>query len=191
MDYCFFLHRVAEITPTLHQDLIRLTSEAVLDPKTSYFVPGRHPGLLSGGFQFNSSTPQAIRSLLNEMDPVFPKDKALSYVINRIAPGGTMLEHTDATGGEMSRGMFVNTQHLIHISITGNAKYLHRRDKDLPNKESRMQNGGVYAFNNYVFHTVENDSPIERINLIVYYSDPDWTIKKKLYNHLGIKSSTY
>ena len=194
MNYEFFLRKVATLTPETHQQLLALARTTELDPRTSYFVPGVHPGMVSGAFPIAANpsvVPGVIWRVLDELDPVLPKRAALSYLINRLGGNGLIREHTDATGGAMSTGRTIVTQHLVHISLCGNATYLFRRDRRLANDEFEMENGSVYAYNNYVYHSVENRKEEDRFNMILYYNDPEWLIKRQLYGRLNVKHNGY
>ena len=191
MDYSFYLREVFRLHPDLHERLVSLVNSIPLDPETSYFVSGRHPGFTSGRFTLDGDTPPAILDLLQVLHPVFPHTTLLSYLINRVEPGGGLLEHTDAAGGEKSTGYATNGRHLIHVGVQGLARNFFRRSNELPNTEKVLRPGSVYAFNNYVYHSVRNEGTLTRYNVVLYYDDPVWETKKVLYRHLNIPLGEY
>jgi len=190
VDYNFYIKDVLRIDESLRKELEELAQNTTLDPKTSYFKPGRHPGMHSGGFMFTNASKPILR-LRDVMGEIFPVETSINYLVNKLEPGGLIREHSDATGGPQSRGWCINTQHLIHISITGNASYFFRRSLELDPIELKMKNGLVYPLNNYVYHYVTNPGNVDRFNIIFYYNDPQWEIKKALYKRFNIISNDY
>jgi hypothetical protein len=197
MNYSFFLLKVAQLDPAVLSGIQQYALDAPIDPATSYFVPGYHPGMSSGAFPIMASPTTvhpAVSSVLQNVNHVLPKDKALSYLINNLADGGYIKEHTDVTGGPMSTGYRITMQHLVHISLTGKSKYGYRRSKKEDYTWYTMEPGGVYLYNNYVWHVVKNDfeqNLPNRTNMIVYYSDPEWVIKDQIYTKFNCQRGGY
>jgi hypothetical protein len=197
MNYSFFLLKVAQLDPAVLRAMQEHAAQAHLDPATSYFVPGYHPGMVSGAFPIMAapaSVPKPVSDVLDNVNHVLPRARALSYLINRLAPDGFIKEHTDATGGPQSAGHKITMQHLVHISLGGRSRYGYRRSKNDQFSWYTMEEGGVYLYNNYVWHVVQNDFEPNlptRTNMIVYYDDPEWVVKTAIYNRFGCHKGGY
>lgn len=123
------------------------------------------------------------------MQPILNKtslseDKVLGYDYAVIAKDKSFREHTDLCNTH-NNGVCVTRFHNLHVALAGNATYKFRRDVETKPKEFKMDLGGLYLLNNYVFHGVEN-GPSERVNLIVLISDPDWLYKEAVYKKFNI-----
>lgn len=191
MDYAFYLKRVATLTPELRESAL---AWALQYPENvnSVFAPGRHPGQSSSSIRLGPQNPVELGALIRHLDPLMPQSQAVFAVINRLKPGGFVREHTDSTGSATSTGWITVQQHMVHCALqTGTTLYGFRRDQRLPLEEQEMMEGNCYLFNNYATHAVRNIGEIERVNVVIYYSDPKWELKRRLYRELDVMSATY
>ena len=198
MNYGFYLLKVAQLDPAVLANIRAHAAATKLDPATSYFVPGYHPGMVSGAFPIAAAphtVPAPVNAVLDNINHVLPRQRALSYLINNLAPGGFIREHTDATGGPQSFGHKITQQHLVHINLTGRAKYGYRRSRTSEDFSwFTMEAGGVYLYNNYAWHVVQNDYEEglpERTNMVVYFDDPEWKLKSELYTRFNCERGGY
>jgi hypothetical protein len=207
MDYDFYIRQIAQLEPELLAETLAFAESIPLDISRSYFNP-RHPGFDSvthkivdsnystkgpGGryvpMQIGDVNPVVLK-LVRKVNHIFDPYCFTSYEINKLEPNGEILEHTDQTPTDTSNPYSVPYHHTVHIPLSGKGEYFFKRGYDEPYKSLEMAPGGMFSFNNYVLHKVKNSNQL-RYNLIIHFIDREWVMKKKLYQHLGIKFSRF
>lgn len=122
-----------------------------------------------------------------------PEANVASLAFTRIAPKTTVVEHSDM----VSRNGTIMTNtvlfHKIHVPIITNTSCLthHRRTKREGFQSFYMPTGYAYAYNDYTWHKVTNDSDVDRYHLIIRYRDPTLALKLSILNMLKLDPSDF
>lgn len=106
--------------------------------------------------------------------------------LNRVDAGSHIREHSDLNSGG-SLAWRKTHRHIVHVPVLNlEAEYLHRRTTLVKDSVFKMSRGGVYLYNNYVWHTVENRTAEPRVNLLLELDDPEWTTRDHVLSQFGI-----
>ena len=191
MNYEFFTLKLAQLRKPLVEELTAFCESVDFLAHDSYFKKGRHPGLDSGNIPL-PEVPTSFSEVLETLEPFLPVASLRGFIINTIAPGGHVLEHTDASGSPAYNGNRINGFHVVHVALRGvDVIYKFRRDKALPWTERRMDVGGCYLYNNYAYHETDNLGRDSRINIMLQFADHEWTQKVKIYQAFNVSWNGY
>lgn len=196
MDYNYYIRALSTLPTSIHQQLIEHAQTTPLDIRRSYFND-RHPGFdsisMRGTDGYVENCDAAIRAVVDflaERD-WFPTQSFHAYEINELQPGGQILLHTDQTPTDTSFPYKVPHYHSVHLPLTPGGVYYWKRSYEEEWTIFRMIVGTAYSYNNYVLHRVENEGPDVRYNIVLHYWDPQWKLKKHLYEKLNIGHSRF
>lgn len=191
MDYQFFVERIGTVSPGI---LAYSNTECQKQiqgfaQRTPNFREHEGFGSVHSSHKLDWAD-KVADALASTVIDLFPRETLAEYDINYLRPQARIPEHTDMTGPS-DAGWRVNMGHKIHFVLSGNYSFAgHRRCRDVDVTQSRMLEGGVYAYNNYVFHTALNGAAEGtkdlRIHCVLMYSDPKWQLKRNLYTRLGV-----
>lgn len=186
VDYSFFILRVADLEKATLDELLSFALKQDLNITNSYFNDV-HEGFNSTSMKMTlAEAPDPVKLVVSKLSHIFDPLQFWSIEINKLAPGGKILEHTDQSSTVVS-GHKVPLFHTVHIPLTGRGMYSFRRSQKL-NFESRpMDRGSAYLFNNYTLHKVDNVGGVDRYNFMLHFFDPDWSSKRKIYELYDIK----
>lgn len=189
MDYNFFVHRIGTIPDELLQSINQRVDGLADSFQTSTPNFRQHSGFSS----IHSSHDNPVANDISlELAPlvagIFPVRNLAEYDLNLLAPAAIIPEHTDMTGPQ-NVGWRVNRGHKIHFVLKGSgSRSSHRRSKENDQREFRYEEGGIYVYNNYVFHSAWNAGAEDRIHFVLLYADHEWRLKAKLYARLKIQN---
>lgn len=189
MDYNFFVHRVG----TIPKALLSSISTKILGLAESFQIATPNFRQHKGFSSIHSSQKNAIAENISlELAPlvsnIFPIKNLAEYDLNLLAPQAVIPEHTDMTGPQ-NVGWRCNRGHKVHFVIDGSGSFSwHRRSKENRPREFNYEPGGIYVYNNYVFHKAWNAGLEDRIHFVLMYADHEWKLKASLYKRLNIKN---
>ena len=112
----------------------------------------------------NKLLEKELQECYNIIDTYYPGDPKRVMLVS-LPAGCNVLAHTDS-------GYHLKTCHRIHIPIITNSKIIFLCD----NIQVPMEKGTIVDFNNNARHEVINNSPEDRIHLII-----DWGNKNDTY----------
>lgn len=192
MDYNTYLIDLGPIPTDTFAALEAFVADNIPTKKSKYFTLGVNDGYLSartntehnGDKQFLGTPPEALLQVCDVFK--ISRTRLWGYEVARLLKDKVFPEHTDLCNVN-NNGVNVTRFHNLHIPIQGSADYLFRRDKRLPFDKCQMTNGHAYLLNNYVWHSVVNNQPVDRINVICQIGDPDWTYKEYVYTQHKIE----
>jgi hypothetical protein len=192
MDYSEYLIPLGNISPQLTADLLAMVHEQseLWNATDTSFRP-------RAGFKTYRELklrPPAIMELLRCAGMWLPQDTFRGYEANRLDCGAVLEEHTDiaAKPEYKQRAHEITKFHKLNVALQGSAEYWFRRDLRLaPEQAKPIQVGDMTLFNNYVYHEVRCTSSEPRINLTLFYTDPEWKTKFSIYNQLGLDTNGY
>jgi hypothetical protein len=195
MDFDDYTLKLASIEEGLLAQLLRIAYTQIDDPgATRYFTASVNPGLRSASRPGKySELDVPIQTVVNKLAHVFKPEQYTSCEVNFLEAGADIREHTDqssaVTGDGINHkfGCLVNFWHTVHVPLIGVGTYRFRRDKRNQLDVRDMMPGEVYLYNNHVMHSVVNNLDTVRVNMILHFHDPDWTSKKLIYKHYGLK----
>ena len=192
MDYSRYLIPLCSISPKLIQDLLDMVqSQSYLWNSTDTSFRPRE------GFKTYrelKERPPAMQELIQHVSEWLPAESFRGYEANRLDVGGILEEHTDiaAKPDYKRRAHEITKFHKVNVALQGTAEYWFRRDLRQPMEQADpIVVGDVTLFNNYVYHEVRCTSSTPRINLTLFYTDPEWVTKFSIYNRLGIDTNGY
>lgn len=190
MDYVFFTHKIGNLPSEVLAVGKKLAEKYYRGFDTPNFRPRE-------GFHSIHSTvaPEEVTnyvklcaSLINDF---FPMSALIQFDFNTLEPGVKIGEHTDMQG-PLFNGWVVNHCHKVQIAINvENSIGTHRRSYQNPPEMTKFEEGGIYVYNNYVPHEVQNLAASNRTHITLMYDDRDWSIKKKLYEKLGVVNPAF
>lgn len=194
MDYPFFIKEIAELPP----ELISRLAEMVPDLEYTqhpHFSTNQHLASYIGPLDYSCDLGRII------IDSVIPRIALDSRTIdmrevNKIPAGGKIFEHSDIDSQDGAQGAGVVVTHKIHVPIitSPDCYYGHRRTLATPRVYRKMLTGWAYAYNNYVWHSVHNNSEtVDRYQLTVRFKDPDWVLREKIIRrgNTAVEQSRY
>lgn len=191
MDYEFFVHRIGQLDETLRKRAACIVHEqeafAVSTPNFR-----KHAGFRS---IHSSQKVEAIdvlaKQLAANLEPLFPLRALHEYDVNVLESGCKLPEHTDMMGPQ-NIGWQCNRGHKVHFVLEGEGSWAgYRRSKENTVRKFNFAVGGIYVYNNYVFHRAWNEGPDQRTHFVLLYADHQWAIKKALYQRIGIKNPSF
>lgn len=190
MDYSFFVKQIGWMPKGMAR---RGAAIAAQEPQAEY-SPNFRPriGIASTHSSLAGAEAQAFAlECAALVADIFPVEDLREFDLTTLEPGAVLGEHTDMTGAA-NKGWVVNVGHKVHFVLQAlDSRSWHRRSLELEPAEFRYTAGGIYAFNNYVPHSVANPSSLPRIHLVLMYADPQWVIKRRLYARLDIKDAIF
>jgi hypothetical protein len=168
MDYPFF---------TRH--LCRISDERLQALKTELagLAYHRHPGFNQPVDRLKSGiSPSSIRDILQTLAPWFPENAYHTYEVLRLNPGGSVSEHSDICGAHNNRLWMAAHYHKVHIPVWTNesCRSGHRRTRGDAPDYTAMDEGAAVLYNDYVWHTGENQGATDRVHICLAYFDPKW-----------------
>lgn len=182
MDYSFYIKKLGHIPNEVRVRI--LEDVAGIDrAKTSKNFRAHDGYSVTEAKTLNVTLLDPIKSY---MPNSLTKRKALDLEVGVLAPMSVLKEHTD-NNPPSNRGWWVQRIHKVHIVLQSeNGWCTHRRSaKEVAVKQS-MEQGGIYLFNNYIFHSVGNPAKTDRVHLVAQYQDDNWDLKLELYEHLNL-----
>lgn len=183
MDYSFYVKKLGHLDESVRSAL--LTRALALDKSSTSKNFRKHDGYLVTEAQ---SLDKSIFSPVTSYLPhCLSNASVLDLEVGVLNPKATLLEHTD-NNPPSGKGWLVQRIHKVHVVLQSEGGWCeHRRSasNEKPNRQL-LEQGGIYLFNNYVFHSVGNPGECDRVHIVAQYRDEDWTIKKTLYNHLKL-----
>lgn len=192
MDYSAYLIPLARIDEKLTADLLEMVQQQsyLWNSTDTSFRP-------RAGFKtYRELTvrPPAMIQLLKHIENWLPIDTFRGYEANRLDPGAILEEHTDiaAKPEYKQRAHEITKFHKLNVALQGTAEYWFRRDLRMPLEQADpIKVGDATLFNNYIYHEVRCTSDVPRINLTLFYTDPNWATKFSIYNKLGLDTNGY
>jgi hypothetical protein len=179
MDYPFFIGKVAQCRPEMLAQLRELADAGGY--KTHHNFAHKPDKVVLENATLTTDwneVPQKLQQLFGSLG--FTPEQFAVASFNRLAENSRIGEHSDFTGsGEL--GVVKALRHIIHISLYGeDVEYGHRRSNTEAQSLGRMEPGGVYVYNNYVWHYVLNKSAVPRVNMLFEFDDPRMTLRGPL-----------
>lgn len=189
MDYNFFVHRIG----TIPAELLSSINERVDGLADSFQASTPNFRQHAGFSSIHSSHANAVAEVISlELAPLvaglFPIRHMAEYDLNLLAPGAVIPEHTDMTGPQ-NVGWRVNRGHKLHFVLKGSGSWSsHRRSKENEPRAFNYEEGGIYVYNNYVFHRAWNEGYTDRVHFVLLYADHEWKLKARLYKRLEVQN---
>jgi hypothetical protein len=192
MDYAFNVKKIGDVSPEQLAALRPLAARKFAEPAgvNVAYTPQPDDGYHSRRSIINSQKTAVVpidsevASIITNQ-PWLKPEKLWYYEFNRLDAGKEFHEHTDVKN-KNNNGVFVVQVHTVHVPLTGTSTYRFRRDKQNGFVDETMEPGGIYLFNNYIWHKIENHGVEDRINLIMIYRDSQWLAKQAIYEHFEI-----
>lgn len=195
MDYRFYTQLLGKVPTVLFQNLVAEAQTLDYGSNISFknrdkFDSFRKDDGQYDGSAFEQCVFQVIDWLERDVGVFAAKDLA-AYEVNRIFPGGKLVEHTDLYG-PLRSGYKVCLSHKVHIPLQSNgAFHLHRRAKLTEPVKSVLEEGYAYCYNNYVWHSAHNHGTDTRLEMTLLFWDRDWAYKNKVYDLNGLVGDGY
>lgn len=179
MDYPFAIKKIGQIPAPL---LCQLRQEiASLEYK-------QHPAF--GGQKVLTNQQRVIpdeliQAVLTEL-PQFPQTNYNGYELNKLAVGQAIGEHSDVGSRAPGVAYGIAHRHKVHLVIDTNPDVLtwHRRSQSGPETMHYMEAGGLYLYNDYIWHRVANKGITDRVHMLLSFWDRTWSIKECLIDEL-------
>ena len=191
MDYEFFVYRIGQ----LDEDVCKQAAGTVRSQDA--FVATTPNFRKHGGFHSIHSSQKIeamdvlAKQLAAQVAHLFPLRALHEYDVNVLEPGCSLPEHTDMMGPQ-NIGWQCNRGHKVHFVLEGEGSWTaHRRSKETAAREFNFAVGGIYIYNNYVFHRAWNAGPDWRTHFVLMYADHQWKTKQALYKQIGIKNPSF
>lgn len=180
MDYPFFIGKIGQCSA---QTLAALQTLAMTTPYDAHpYFTGADAPLVNGRLAGYDAVPAELRVMLNAIGLTRERFAVASF--NKLS-GARIGEHSDSqNGGQLSYQKI--HRHIVHVSVLGQATYQHRRSRGEKNSESTMVLGGVYLYNNYAWHGIDNTGSGPRINMLLEFNDMRWEVKDSLLGLFGM-----
>jgi len=191
MDYPFYIRQIGSIRPELLQQL----QQAYLSHTKFALAPGFTPQFgLQQPVDFDLGPLQA--EVLADLSRWFAPATCVQLKYNVMPPGKGLGEHSDLDGyGDNDYTMYsCFAHHRVHIPLITNpgVEFWHRRTRALASeRQATPQVGGVYLYNDYVLHSVQNKGSENRVHLVLKFADPKHVVKRQLLIQQQIKIGEY
>lgn len=180
MDYPFFIGKIGQCGAQTLAELQTLAATTPYDPHP--YFSGNDAPLVNGRLPGYDAVPVELRDLLAQIGLTRERFAVASF--NRLS-GSRIGEHSDSqNGGTLSYHKI--HRHIVHVSVLGQALYQHRRSRGEQNSESTMVLGGIYLYNNYVWHGIDNTGNGPRVNMLLEFNDTRWEVKDQLLALFGM-----
>lgn len=180
MDYPFFIGKIGQCSDDTLLALQSLAENTPYDPHP--YFSGNDAPLINGRLAGYDAIPQELTAMLAAVGLTRARYAVSSF--NKLS-GPRIGEHSDSQNGGALSFQKIH-RHIVHVSVTGQAIYQHRRSRRDTNSESTMVLGGVYLYNNYVWHGIDNVGQEPRINMLIEFSDLRWEVKDQLLGLFGM-----
>ena len=191
MDYEFFVYRIGQLEPEFRAkaaEIVR-SQDAFVETTPNFRKHGGFHSIHSS--QKVPAIDELAQQLAAKISRLFPVKNLHEYDVNVLEPGCELSEHTDMMGPQ-NIGWQCNRGHKVHFVLEGAGSWTaHRRSKENTAREFNFATGGIYVYNNYVFHRAWNAGPDVRTHFVLMYSDHKWQTKNALYKHIGIKYPSF
>lgn len=186
MDYPFYIKPISQIPDSIIE---------ILAAKALTMDYGVHPHFYStqpvkayiGSRDYSCELGQLVKRLLVPLIPMNVSTITM-WEVNLLPAGKSIAEHSDIASQNGAQGHLVVKSHKIHIPLITNelCRFLHRRTRVSDKSSCTMPTGYAYAYNNYVWHEVNNGGAEDRYQMTVRYWDPEWADRAALMTRLGI-----
>ena len=191
MDYDFFIYRIGTLSPELCSEAVSLvrSQEAFVDSTPNF---RSHSGFRSiHSSQKVAAMDELAQKLAAQIANLFPVKALHEYDVNVLEPGSALPEHTDMMGPQ-NIGWQCNRGHKVHFVLEGTESWsAFRRSKEIGTRDFKFEVGGIYVYNNYVFHRAWNAGKDWRTHFVLMYADHQWQTKKALYKYAGVKNPSF
>lgn len=179
MDYPFHTKKIGQIEPELLAALQAAIAEMPYNPHPAF---GGQTVLTN---QQRTIPDTLIQDVLKHL-PQFPTANYNGYELNRLNAGQAIAEHSDVGSRAPGVAYAIAHRHKIHLVVDTNPDVLtwHRRSKDGEEYMQHMAAGGLYLYNDYIWHRVANRGQTDRVHMLLSFWDRSWDIKEQLIDEL-------
>lgn len=179
MDYPFAIKQIGMLTP----GLLHAIQQAIA---TLEYSP--HPAFGGQTVLTNQqrTVPQDLIQAVLDLLPQFPAQNYNGYELNKLAAQKSIAEHSDVGSRAPGVAHAIAHRHKIHLVVDTNPDVFtwHRRSQEGTEIQHHMVAGGLYVYNDYIWHRVANQGTTDRVHLLLSFWDRSWQIKEQLIDEL-------
>lgn len=183
MDYSFYVHKIGQLDEHIRLSVLDKVKRCSTSATSKNFR--KHAGYEVT--ESGSIDAEIFKPLAYYLPALFEHQKLVDVEVGVLKANGVLGEHTD-NNPPTNRGWITQRIHKVHFVLQSEGGWCtHRRSHKEEVETTPLHQGGIYVFNNYVWHSVGNPSAAtERIHLVAQYRDDNWDLKIALYKHLQL-----